>query len=138
MAFVSAIDQVMTAIVGALKVPAMEALAPGGIYTGVPQGTALPYVRVDSASETRLDTMGRAGRTVTIQVHAFSDYRGPKRAMQIISKAVELLHYATLSVGGHTTLAVQYQTGLDAGDEVIDGQAVYHYVGMFDVLVQQT
>lgn len=138
MAHLSAIDAVLTALYTALNVAGMTALATGGVYTNVPQKTAFPYVRLDSPTENRLDTMGRAGKTVSVQVHIFSDNSGPTQAAGILSKAIELLHYQTISVTGHTVLAVQYQTGFDAGDEVINGVSVYHYVGIFDVIVQQS
>lgn len=137
MAQLSAIDAVLDAVFDALNVAGMTALVTG-VYTFVPQATALPYVRIDSPVESRLDTMGRAGKTVSVQVHAFSDYQGPTKAALILSKAVELLHYATLTVSGHSVIAVQYQGGVDAGDEVINGVPVYHYVGTFDVMVQQS
>lgn len=138
MAQLSAIDAVTEAIYDALSVAGMTALATGGVHTFVPQATALPYVRIDSPVESRMDTMGRAGKTVSVNVHAFSDNEGPTIAAQILSKAVELLHYATLTVAGHTTVAVQYQGGNDAGDEIVNGVTVYHYVGTFDVTVQQS
>lgn len=138
MAHLSAIDAVLEAIYDALNVAAMTTLATGGVHTDVPQATAFPYVRIDSPVEGRLDTMGRAGKTVSVQVHAFSDYQGPTKAAAILSKAVELLHYAAISVAGHSTIAVQYQGGVDAGDETVNGVTVYHYVGTFDVMVQQS
>lgn len=139
MAHLSAIDPVTEAIVDALNVSAMKStLATGGVWANVPQATTFPYVRVDSPIETRMDTMGRAGKTVSISVHAFSNYAGPTKAAAIISKAVELLHYAALMVAGHTVVAVQYESGQDAGDEVVNGVTVYHYVGIFKVTVQQS
>jgi hypothetical protein len=124
--------------VDTLNVAGMTALAIGGVWANVPQATAFPYVRVDSPIETRLDTFGRAGKSVSISVHAFSDYKGPTKAAAIINKAVELLHYATVSVSGHSTIAVQYETGFDAGDEEVNGKRIYHYVGIFNVMVQQS
>ena len=139
MAHLSAIDAVTETIVDALNVSAMKStLATNGVYAHVPQGTDPPYVRVDSPVETRMDTMGKAGKTVSLNVHAFSDYKGPTKAAQMISKAVELLHYQSLSVAGHTTVAVQYDGGTDAGDEIVNGKTVYHYVGTFNVTVQQS
>lgn len=138
MAQLSAIDAVTDAVFDALNVAGMTALATAGVFTNVPQGTAFPYVRIDSPVESRLDTMGRAGKTVSISVHAFSNYAGPTKAAEMLSKAVELLHYAALTVAGHSVIAVQYQGGNDAGDEIVNGVTVYHYVGTFDVMVQQS
>jgi hypothetical protein len=138
MPHLSAIDQVTDAVHGALDVSGMTALATGGVYTNVPQAPTFPYVRVGQPTENRMDTMGRAGKTVSIQVHIFSDNTGPTQAAGILSKAIELLHYQALTVSGHSTMAVQYQTGFDAGDEVINGVTVYHYVAIFDVIVQQS
>lgn len=138
MAHQSAIDPVTAAVYTALNVAAMTALATGGVYAHVPQATAFPYVRIDSPVESRFDTMGRAGKELSISVHAFSTYAGPTQAAGILSKAIELLHYQALSITGHDTVTVQYETGSDAGDEIVNGVTVYHYVAIFRLLVQQT
>jgi hypothetical protein len=138
MPHLSAIDAVTEAVYDALNVAGMTALATGGVFTNVPQATAFPYVRIESPVESRFDTMGRAGKELSISVHVFSTYAGPTQAAVILSKAIELLHYQALTIAGHDTVTVQYESGQDVGDEVINGVTVYHYVAVFNVMVQQS
>lgn len=131
----TAIVDVMNACYGALNVAGMTALAP--VYNHVPQGTSVPYVVLGSPTEARFDAMQSPGKELTIQVHVVSGYRGDAQAATILSKAIELLHYARPTVSGHTLIAIQYESG-DSYTELVEGQEYRHLIGTFRVRVEQS
>jgi hypothetical protein len=133
----SAIDATLLAVYTALNVAGMTALAT--VYNGVPQGTAFPYAYVGSVTENRLDCFQKPGKDLTVQVHAFSTTNGDTEAAAIVSKAIELLHYQTLTVTNHTLIGCQYEQTIDAGANEEDGIGlVRHLVASFRVQLEQT
>ncbi len=134
----SAIGAVLTAVYTALNVAGMTALATGGVHNGLPATVSYPFVRIGDATETREDCMGQPGKDVLVRVHVFNNARSDLTISSIVSKAVELLHYAALSVSGHTLVASQYQQAYPAGNENINGVEVRHHVAEFLVTVRQS
>jgi hypothetical protein len=139
MAHQSAINATLTALYAALNVAGMTALATGGVYNGVPQRAAFPYVWIGSVTENRLDCFQKPGKDLTVQVHVFSTTAGDKEAAGIVSKAIDLLHYQALTVANHTLIACQYEQTVDAGAEDEAGIGmVRHLVATFRVQLEQT
>jgi hypothetical protein len=142
MAHQSAINATLTAFYAALNVAGMTALATGGVFNGVPQRASFPYVWIGSVTENRLDCFQKPGKDLTVQVHVFTTDAasvGDKAAADIVSKAIELLHYQALTVTNHTLIACQYEQTFDAGADVEDGIGmVRHLVASFRVQLEQT
>ena len=134
----TAIADLLKATYGALNVSAFTNLATGGLYNHVPQASSFPYARIDAASEIRDDHFGQPGKSVLVQVHVFSQYRGDLEALDIVSKAIELLHYVAHSVDNHTLVTMQYDQTTPAGDELLDGVLTGHWVAQFRALVEET
>jgi hypothetical protein len=138
MAQQSAIEAVLTAAYTALNVASMTALATGGVHNGLPQTVTYPFVRIGDATETREDCMGQPGKDVLVRVHVFNQARSDLVLSRIVSKAIELLHYAALAVAGHVLVCSQYQQAYPGGTENINGVEVRHHVAEFLVTVRQT
>lgn len=140
MAHQSAVNPTIAAIYAALNVPALLALATGGVYDGVPQRVTLPYVRIGTPTELRLDCMQTPGKDLSVQVHVFGSgrYEGTKQAGDIVSKAIALLHYQPLLVENHNLIGCQFEQTVDAGAEEEAGLGlVWHLVLTFRVQLEQ-
>lgn len=135
MAQQSALEAVLTALYSALNVAGMTALC--SVHNGVPASTAYPYLRIGEAVEAREDCMGAPGKDVLVRLHVFSQERSDLQITRIVSKAVELLHYGSLSVSGHTLISCQYQQAYPGGTENIGSVETRHHVAEFRVLVRQ-
>ena len=131
----SAANPAIVSLYNALNVSGLTSLA--SVWNNVPQSTTYPYVLISLGSETRMDAMGRPGKSVLCEVHVFSQARGDKEALTILSKVVELLHYQALSVSAHGLVAVQYEQGFDAGTELVNTIPTRHHIGLFRVTVTQ-
>lgn len=140
MAHQSAVNATIAAIYAALNVPAFLALATGGVYDGVPQRVTLPYARIVVTTELRLDCMQKPGKDLSVQVHVFGSglYEGTKQVGDIVSKAIELLHYQPLVVANHNLIGCQYEQTVDVGVEEESGLGlVWHMVPTFRVQLEQ-
>jgi hypothetical protein len=73
----SPVEAVLTAIVSTLRASAgVSAIATGGVYNNVPQGTAFPYLEVSCPSDRPVDTCGRFGAELLVDVKAVSQAFG--------------------------------------------------------------
>lgn len=98
---VLSLSPVSAGVYSKLNVAALTALATGGIFDDVPQGTAFPYVWF-TVEEENARGLGRGGlRQINLRVHAESTYQGNKQLQQILSKAIELLEDQTLTITGY-------------------------------------
>ena len=140
MAGQSALGAIWSAVYGALNVSSLTSTLSCAVYDHVPQRPTFPYVRLQSPTETKLDTFAADGKDCTIQVHIFTSgdaYRGAGKAQAILSEVIDLLHNATLTVTGHSLLMCQYDNGFDAGDDDVNGVLVKHYVATFRLWVME-
>lgn len=134
----SAVVPVLTAVYTALNVAGMTALATGGVHNGLPKTVTFPFVRIGDVTQERNDYHGgQAGKDVLVRIHVFDNTTSDLRVGNIVSKALELLHYATLTVSGHTLVSSQYQQDYLAGNENINGVEVRHQVVEILVTVRQ-
>ena len=141
MPHMSALPAIWAAIYTALNVSAITSTLGCGVYDHVPQAPTFPYLRMQSPTETRQDTFGKAGKDCTVQVHFFTSsetYEGAGRAQALLSAVIGLLHYVPFAVTGFDHLACQYENGFDAGDDDVNGQVIKHYVATFRVQVMET
>lgn len=132
----SAIPQVLAGVYAALNTTGMTALAK--VYNHVPTTAALPYVTLGNPTEVRMDAMGAAGKDITFQVHVVSDYPGDYEALTIHSKAVELLHYQSITVSSHLLMICQYETGDTYTEQDEGGPLIRHVVGIYRAQVWQS
>jgi hypothetical protein len=143
----SAVPAVWAAVYAALNVSAITTTLACAVYDHVPQPPAFPYLRVQSPTETRLDTMTKAGKDITLQVHVFSTsdaYEGAGQAQAIASKVSELLNYPSvttspfdLTASGFDCLMCRPEELIDEGDENVGGVTIKHYVQMVRVWVME-
>lgn len=106
----------------------------GRFFTDVPQNTPFPlgWLAFGDPMEEPLDTFGRAGSLVHLELHVYSAYEGDDECIDILSKAYELLHHAPLSVSGWTVPYVGRQLGSLVVED-FNGRAIRHGVARFDV-----
>ena len=132
----SAVSAVATGAYTALNTSGFTALSALFKYR-VPQNTtATTYSVIQNFTEQPMDCFGPAfGKDVTFQVHVVTTAPASE-PYAALSKAVELLNYAAVTVGSHEVLAVQYEN-VDSFDEDVDGILTRHVVGMFRARVRQ-
>lgn len=138
----SAIPSVWNAVYALLNVPAITSTLGCAVYDHVPQAPTFPYARLQSPTENRLDTMAKAGKTLTLQVHVFTssdNYEGGGKAQAIVSKVSELLNYPVidLTASGFDCLFCRPEDAFDAGDDDLNGVIVKHYVQTIRVEVME-
>jgi small ligand-binding sensory domain FIST len=136
----SAIGAVLKAVFAALNVSTLTGCISGStvvVTNDVSQVTAAPYVVVQPVLETRDDTFQLAGKSVLVAVHLYSDFAGDDEILLMNNAAVQLLHYATLSVDNHTLVAVQYEDGSAIAIDDIAGQKRRHWMSTFRVDLRQ-
>lgn len=136
----TAMADVLTALVTRLKASSgVTTLATGGVFNNVPQDTAYPYVVVGAPSETRWDTWGCPGKTVTVQVEAVSNARGDKEAVSILNACIGALHFQRPTVTDHDLAGIAYDEGQSYKDpEMVGGVPIYHATGIFRVQLTQS
>jgi hypothetical protein len=112
---------IQAAIYGVLHGDAtLLALLPGGgVYDDVPEGTLAPFVAIGEWTEESLDTLedgdGGIGADCTLTIHVYTDDQtvagGPKysKAQTIASRVKVLLHEASLTVTGWTSVLCQHE-----------------------------
>lgn len=88
------------------------ALCPGGIASDEVENQTYPFVLLNDGTERPWNTLGGRtagiGRDVMLRLHVYSRYKGDKEALSIVTRLVELLDFATLTVGSYTTVIAEY------------------------------
>jgi hypothetical protein len=141
-----ALEAVQAAVQTVLNVPALLALAPGGVHAAVPQMAALPFVLVtvsDDAQHGGFGTRPGAGALsqIGIRVAAYSDAGGMTEAQRIAAKVIELLVVpGALEVDGYDVCGLEpfYGGAIPVGDELIAGQSTQEVVAEFRLFVEET
>jgi len=74
------------------------------VYSNIPVGTAMPYIRVTASGGVRSQFTSRdyeaEENTLTLQL--YSDYKGDKEITQMIDNCIQALTSSTLSITGYT------------------------------------
>jgi len=134
----SPVETVIGSVVTALRAStALTALATGGIYNNVPQGTDYPYVEVTSPTDRREDTYGRFGAALLVDVKAISQSQGDQEAARIQDQCVRALNFQPLATTTHTTLGITWESS-DRFAEIVNGIRTRYHVGTFRVWTEQT
>jgi hypothetical protein len=128
-------DAAHDALVGSA---AFMALVGSRLYTDVPQGTPFPlaWLTFGDPMEEPLDSFGRAGGIVHLELHAFSDYEGDDECIDILSQGIEVLHHAALTVSGWSVPLVNRAMG-NIGIEDFNGRIVRHGIARIDVFARR-
>lgn len=130
----SVVWPLVSAVVTALRVPAVLTLATGGVFDTVAQGSTFPYVRVGSPTETRQDTFGAAIQNSTIQVHVFSIQPSTSEAGRILTACETVLEATPLVISDYETIALRCEQTFEAGLEELAGRGtVRHYLQIYRV-----
>lgn len=77
------------------------------VYDGVPQGTAYPYVTIDSYVSSKADHLRERLDERSIYLTVWSEARGQGEVMGIIGEIHALLHNARLSLDTGSVVSVQ-------------------------------
>jgi hypothetical protein len=135
----TAVNAVLTGTFTALNVAGMTSLLSAtGVRNDIPDDPLYPYVRIEAPTEERWDTFGRDGKELLVWVHVFSQARGDNESLTIASKAIELLHYVSVSVASHALARYQLDQHFTGAHEVVAGVTTYHRIVQFRVKAQQT
>jgi hypothetical protein len=134
----SPVEAVLTAIVSTLRASAgVSAIATGGVYNNVPQGTAFPYLEVSCPSDRPVDTCGRFGAELLVDVKAVSQAFGDQEPSRMLDQAIRALNFQRPTLSEHETLGVTWESG-DRFREVVNGIITRHHVATFRVWTQQS
>ncbi len=112
-----------------------------GIYDGVPQDSAFPYVVIGDTTLRPNDTMTEDGAETTITIHTWDSPDDAAAAIgfsltkRIMSAIVDALDQASISVTGHTLVLLRFEFSDTFRDP--DGLTV-HGVQRFRALTQAT
>lgn len=137
------VEAVLTSIVTVLRASSgVTALANGGVFNNVPQGTAYDYVEVSSPTDRRVDTFSRFGSEVLVNVKVVSQGRGDQAPARILSAC----SVALCGEGGSNTLTLaaphrSLGVALDNSErytEIVNGVTTRYHVGTFRVWTEQT
>jgi hypothetical protein len=123
----SALPVVTSALYGLLESAGLSA----NVYRYVPQKPAFPYVTIKSGTENRLDTFGRAGKSLLLQVHVHTSsaqYAGDGQALAILAAIHAATNYAKPTLAGFDCLVCRPEDAFDAGTETVNGVDYYHFV----------
>jgi hypothetical protein len=125
---------VQNAVFDLLNVAGFTALATNGIHTDVPQGTPFPFAWLTFGSpiEDPLDTFGRLGAIVHVELHVYSSYEGDDEALDVLNKGTELTHHSQLTISGWSVPYVDRQPP-SLVIEDFNGTAIRHGIAPFDV-----
>lgn len=117
------------------------------LYTDVPQasdviadtGAQFPSAWLTFADpmEEPLDTFGRGGSIVHLELHVYSKYEGDDECIDILSKAYELLHHSNLTVSGWEVPFVHRLQG-SLSIEDYNGEVLRHGIARVDVHARST
>ena len=133
----SPVEAVIGAVVTALKASTGVMALATGVYNHVPQETAYPYLVVSSPSDARMDTFGRYGATVLVNVRAVSQAMGDREGARLMDQCIRTLDFQPLATTQHTTVGVNWDAG-DRYPEVVNGIQTRHHVGSFRVWTEQS
>lgn len=133
---VVAASPVQAALYAVLNVASLTALATGGLYSDVPQGSTFPlaWLTFGDPAEEQAGTFGKFGAIVHVDLHVYSRYEGDDECLDILSKAYELVNHAALTVTGFTAPRVEMGSVTIAVEELND-KAIRHGIGRFEVQV---
>lgn len=117
-------------IIAALNVPMLTDLAPGGVWTDIPQGTSYPAVLVDVDESEQLGGFGTKPGLgmvpkIALRFHVYSQYAGWDEARRVMSVVKYLLRDKDcLSIDGWSAREIVWYDTHSEPDEVLAGQKV--------------
>ncbi len=143
----SPLSPVSAGVYTALNVPALLALAPGGVHDDVPQGTTFPCVRFELSEEYAPAFGGHSGSgpgsmsRLRLRCSVYSQYAGMKEAQGIVAMLRQLIDgplTPTIVATGYTVWAAFCQQTQPVGDEVLGGVKVKELVAEWTLEVEES
>lgn len=130
------------AVYAALNVGALTALAPGGVWDEIPQGTVFPCVLIELQEVQQLGGFGTApGHQAVVElelrIHVFSQYAGMKQAQTVMAKVMELLAPGSLNPTGYKSHGPFHQDTVPLPDEVVAGVRVNELVARYRLYAEE-
>ncbi|OYD08959.1 hypothetical protein CHM34_04065 [Paludifilum halophilum] len=106
-----------------------------GVFDGVPENEAFPFVAVGGITSSPFRTFSRFGEEVTLTLHIWSDAQGFSEANEILEDLNRLLADRNLDVDGYGTASCRYV----AGEAEIDPETPHRKILVdYQLLVQAT
>ncbi len=136
----SALGPVSAAIMTALNISAVTALATGGVFNVIPQGTRFPAVLFEVTEPQQMGGFGTKPGVghfpeLDVFVHAFSPQGGLLEAQDILEQCIKALADPP-TVTGYGSWAIFKDSETDLGDQVVAGVPVYEIVARFRLYVE--
>ncbi len=82
-----------------------------GLYDAVPQGAALPYLRIGDAQARELAADGVALTELVLELEVWTEAQGRKSALLIMNRLFALLHLGTLTLTGFQLITIHCEQG---------------------------
>lgn len=81
-----------------------------GVYDAVPTNTAFPYIVLGEAAVRDWSSTTTTGGAYSLTFRIFSRDGGKKQVLAIMERVHGLLHMGALSVTGHTSVSMRYES----------------------------
>lgn len=136
----SALDAVSLGVFAALNIPAVIALAPGGIGDDIAQGTGYPFVLYEVHEKPVMHMGSQPGRSgqlpqIDLIAHVFSQYAGMSEAQAVMNQVIAALATPP-ALTGYSSWAIFHDETINLGDQVVAGLKVKELVGKFRLFVE--
>jgi len=134
-----ALHPLMAAVYGLLNVATLTNQASGGVWHGqAPQGTARPYVILQSPRGIRWDSMTVPGEEARFEVRVVGAQPDYGDALEILGIAMSLLDQQRPVVTNHVCCALNWEnTECYPDPELVNDVPVFQAVGTFRAYVEQ-
>jgi hypothetical protein len=119
-------------VIAALDVPILTDVAPGGVWTDIPQAATWPAVLVDVTENQQLGGFGTKPGVgllpeIAIRVHVYSQYAGWDEAQRVLA-VVKYLLADPPAIDGWSGWAIFWDDAIPLADEIVAGQKVKELV----------
>jgi hypothetical protein len=118
-----------------LNVAAITTTLGAGVYSDVPQGAVLPYVRIETEASETWSTMGAPGEQLIVSTHIFATRE--RTVDDIVDAIVGRLDGYALVVTGFSVWGVLYERVHRGEDEIINGVKTFHKIPTFRVFLRE-
>ena len=107
-----------------------------GVFDGVPEPDAYPYVVIGEATEVPDNRHGGFGRQTVVTLHVWSQYEGYSQALRIGARVTALLDHQPLVIEGLDWIATRFEFSQTLTDPEPPGN-IRHLVLRYRIVTEQ-
>lgn len=140
MTAVCSLGPVAVGVMAALNVPAVIAMAPGGVWDQIPRAVGNISVRFELQEQDQLGGLSADDGAVVeleLRVHVYSGYEGFKEARAAMNAVMGQLTGALTLAGFREIGRPSHQDTVPLPDQVVAGVRVNELVGRWQIFVEK-